>query len=176
MNEYLIYPKQLRQCTIPVEKNRCFFLMPFNKEFNIIYGSIKKALNDDGYICNRADEIGGSTPILAKILNEIMKSQYIIVDLTNSNPNVYYELGITHTLKDARNVLLIKQKDYKVPFDITHLTYIEYDSSNLLLLISNISAFLAQNQEANSLYEGLNLHHVIDFIDEKRFITSRRCL
>ena len=136
MENYIIYPKQLRRNAIPVEKNRCFFLMPFSHDFDIVYGKTMKFLNDNGFICNMADEISGSTPIISKILTEIMKSQYIIVDITNSNPNVYYELGIAHTLKEARNVLLIKRKDYKAPFDISHLTYIEYDPSNILLLVS----------------------------------------
>lgn len=34
-------------------------LMPFSPEFDFIYGTIKKDLNDNGLICNRADEIAG---------------------------------------------------------------------------------------------------------------------
>ena len=166
MSKYVVYPKEMRKLTIPVEKDRCFFLMPFNGDFDIIYGSIKKKLNDEGFVCNRADEIAGSTPILSKILNEICKSQYVIVDLTNSNPNVYYELGIAHTFKEARNVLLIKQKSYKVPFDISHLTYIEYEPTNMLLLTSQIMSFLNNAKRTNTLYEALNLHNIISFIDE----------
>lgn len=166
MNYYTIYPKQLRKQIIPVEKNRCFFLMPFNNEFDLIYGTIKKALNDAEFICNRADEILGSTPIISKILNEIMKSQYIIVDLTNSNPNVYYELGIAHSIKEARNVLLIKQKNYKVPFDISHLTYTEYDPHNLKYLTSFIVSFLEENKCKNSFYEALCQNGIINYIDE----------
>lgn len=166
MSKYVVYPKEIRKLTIAVEKNRCFFLMPFSSDFDLIYGTIKSKLNNEGFICNRADEIAGSTPILSKILNEISKSQYIIVDLTNSNPNVYYELGIAHTLKEARNVLLIKQKSYKAPFDISHLTYIEYEPQNLLLLGSQILNFLNSAKETNTLYEALNLHNIISFIDE----------
>lgn len=166
MNKYVVYPKEMRKTIIPIEKNRCFFLMPFSKEFDLIYGTIKKKLNDENFVCNRADEIAGSTPILSKILNEICKSQYLIVDLTNSNPNVYYELGIAHTLKEARNVLLIKQKNYKAPFDISHLTYIEYDPNNLLLLVSTIINFLDSAKQSNTFYEALNLHNIISFIDE----------
>lgn len=166
MSKYVVYPKEIRKLTIAVEKNRCFFLMPFSSDFDLIYGTIKSKLNNDGFICNRADEIAGSTPILSKILNEISKSQYIIVDLTNSNPNVYYELGIAHTLKEARNVLLIKQKSYKAPFDISHLTYIEYEPQNLLFLGSQILNFLNSAKETNTLYEALNLHNIISFIDE----------
>jgi len=166
MENYIIYPKQLRRNTIPVEKNRCFFLMPFSHDFDIVYGKTKKFLNENGFVCNRADEISGSTPIISKILTEIMKSQYIIVDITNSNPNVYYELGIAHTLKEARNVLLIKRKDYKAPFDISHLTYIEYDPSNILLLISTIHDFIKESQKRNSFYEALNVRKIINFIDD----------
>lgn len=166
MENYIIYPKQLKRHVIPVEKNRCFFLMPFAHEFDVVYGTIKKALNENNMICNRADEIFGSTPVLTKILTEIMKSQYIIVDLTNSNPNVYYELGIAHTLKEARNVLLIKQKDYKPPFDISHLTYIEYDKQNLLLLVSTILSFIDSGRTTNALYEALNIRGIINYIDD----------
>ncbi len=166
MENYIIYPKQMRRNLIPVEKNRCFFLMPFNHDFDFVYGKMKKFLNDNEFICNRADEISGSTPIISKILTEIMKSQYIIVDITNSNPNVYYELGIAHTLKEARNVLLIKRKDYKAPFDISHLTYIEYDPSNILLLVSTIYDFIKESQKKNSFYEALNVRKIINYIDD----------
>lgn len=167
MNDYIIYPKQLTRQIIPIERNHCFFLMPFSKEFDTIYGTIKQYLNDANYICDRADEISGSTPIVSKILTSIMKSQYIIVDLTCCNPNVFYELGIAHTLKEARNVLLIKQKNYEIPFDIKHLTYIEYIPSNLKLIASQICNFLNESKSKNEFYEALRQHGIINYIDEK---------
>ena len=89
MDEYLIYPKQFQRVSIPVEKNRCFVIMPFKDELDYIYGVIKQGLNKAGYICNRVDEIGGATPIINKILTEILQSRYIIADLTDCNPNVF---------------------------------------------------------------------------------------
>ena len=166
MDYYAIYPKQIRKKNIPVEKDRCFFLMPFSHEYDIVYGTIKKSLNDNDIICNRADEISGSTPIIAKILFEMARSQFIIVDITDSNPNVYYELGIAHTLKEARNVLLIKRKDYKAPFDITHLTYIEYEKNNLILLVSHILSFLNENKKKNALYDALKNRGLINSTDD----------
>lgn len=70
MNNYSIYPKQYRNARIPVEKNRCFILMPFERELNIVYGHIKETLTNEGFICNRADDISGGTLIISKILNE----------------------------------------------------------------------------------------------------------
>lgn len=166
MNDYIIYPKQLSRQTMPIERNHCFFLMPFSKEFDIIYGTIKQYLNDENYICNRADEISGSTPIVAKILTSIIKSQYIIVDITKCNPNVFYELGIAHTLKEARNVLLLKQKNYDAPFDIKHLTYLEYDPKNLKFISSQICDFLNESRTKNEFYEALRQHGIINYIDE----------
>lgn len=167
MDDYIVYPKQLNRYLLPVERNHCFFLMPFNKSYDIIYGTIKQYLNDEGFICSRADEIAGSTPIISKILVQIMKSQYIIVDLTECNPNVFYELGIAHTLKEARNVFLIKQKKYEIPFDIKHLTYVEYDPQNLNLISSQICSFLNNSKSKNEFYEALSQHGIINYIDER---------
>lgn len=166
MKEYKIYPKQFIYEKIPVEKNRCFMLMPFSTEFDYIYGVIKKDLNDNGLICNRADEIGGSKPILNKILTEILKSRYIIADLTNYNPNVFYELGIAHSFKDAPNILLIKQKESKIPFDLTHLTYIEYSPDNLRFLTATIRNFIQENRYVSDFYEALNLCGIVSFVSE----------
>ena len=166
MENYIIYPKQLKRESIPVESNRCFCLMPFNRDFDIVYGTIKQYLSEKDILCNRADEITGSTPIISKILTEIIKSQYIIVDITESNPNVYYELGIAHTLKEARNVFLIKRRDYDVPFDISHLKYIEYDNNNLFLLCSTLINSIEESQSKNVLYQALNIRHIISYNDE----------
>ena len=162
--DYMIYPKQFRSAKIPIEKNYCFFLMPFKEEFDSIYGTIKDMLIDYGYVCNRADELTDSKPIINKILTEFLKAQYIIVDLTDCNPNVFYELGITHTFKDAQNVLLLKQKNSKIPFDITHLQYREYNPENLKQLASIIREFISKNQYISEFYEALNIHGVINLV------------
>ena len=107
MVKYKIYPKQFRNEKIPIEKNRCFFIMPFSEEFDLIYGEIKESLSRSNYICIRVDEISGSIPIINKILTEILKAQFVIADLTNCNPNVFYELGIAHTFKDAENIFFL---------------------------------------------------------------------
>lgn len=166
MNEYSIYPKQFRTLKIPVEKNTCFFLMPFHSDFDYVYGTIKKELNDCGLICHRVDEISGSTPIINKIITQIIRSQYIVVDLSRYNPNVFYELGIAHTFKDARNILLIKQKGDQAPFDITHLHYIEYDPDNLKLLTATIKKFISENKDVSAFYDALALCGIISIIDE----------
>lgn len=157
IDKYKIYPKQFRGERIPVEKNRCFCIMPFAENFDIIYGNIKQSLSNSEYICVRVDEISGSTPIINKILAEILKAQFIIVDLTGGNPNVFYELGIAHTFKDADNIFLIKEKGKKVPFDIMHLTYLEYDRNNLKFMISQLKQSIEEKKYISEFHEILNI-------------------
>lgn len=164
--DYMIYPKQFRSAKIPVEKNRCFFLMPFHQSFDLIYGTVKDILMENGFVCNRVDEITDSKPIINKILVEILRAQYIVVDLTGGNPNVFYELGITHTFKDSQNVLLIKQKDTDAPFDIRHLQYREYSSNNLKQLAAIIRDFIAKNQRFSEFHEALNVHGIISIVHD----------
>ena len=167
MDKYKIYPKQFRSERIPIEKNTCFFIMPFAEKFDIVYGTIKNGLQDN-YICKRVDEISGSIPIINKILVEILKAQFIIVDLSESNPNVFYELGIAHTFKDAQNIFLLKNRNSKVPFDITHLTYLEYDTNNLKYVVGQLKKAISDNKSFSDLNDGLDIHGIIDFNHENQ--------
>lgn len=166
MNDYLIYPKQFQRAMIPVEKNRCFVIMPFKSELDLVYGTIKRGLNQTGYICNRVDEVPGSTPIINKILTEILRSRYIIADLTDCNPNVFYELGIAHSFKDASNIIILKQSGSKVPFDVTHLTYIEYEVDNPRYLTAEILRNITRYSYLADFQDALNLRGVIPFVKE----------
>lgn len=58
----------------------------------------------------------------------------IIADMSDGNPNVFYELGICHTL--GKPVILLcdeesKEQDYdgKLPFDLSNLQVIFYSNS-----------------------------------------------
>ena len=76
-----------------------FVLMPFASEFDDIFGGIiKQVFEDKGFSVKRADDIENQRNILQDIIAEIFNSDLIIADVTDSNPNVYYELGIAHAL------------------------------------------------------------------------------
>ena len=165
-NDYLIYPKQFRSAKIPIEKNYCFFLMPFSEDFDVVYGTVKEQLMKHGFVCNRVDEISDSKPIINKIITEILRAQYVIADLTGFNPNVFYELGIAHTFKDAQNVLLIKQESSKIPFDLTHMQYRKYNPKNLKQLASIIREFISNNQYITEFHEALNTRGIIGMVHD----------
>src|SRR5258708_19187115 len=74
--------------------------------------------------CRRADEIWEAPAIIQDIVNLLDRSRVVICDCTNRNPNVFYEIGIAHTL--GRDVLLITQNTADIPFDLRHLRHIQY--------------------------------------------------
>ena len=175
MVDYGIYPKQFRNSRIPIEKNRCFMLMPFSDRFDGIYGEVKKRLLAADYACNRADELFGSVPIMGNILKEILRAHFVIADLTGQNANVFYELGIAHSFKDAHNIVLISQSVSDIPFDIRHLSTIIYDEVNVRYLTSSILKVISENSKFYSFFEALQKRAVIDFIHEDRAAFLETC-
>ena len=53
----------------------------------------------------------------------------MVADVTDSNPNVFYELGIAHCVKDAEEVVILAQSLEFVPFDLRHLRCVIYEHS-----------------------------------------------
>ena len=119
--------------------NTCFVVMPIGtqtignisltedklrKKYNyIIKEAILKA--DPSLEVIRADEELNPGSISNDIFTKLMHSKYVIVDITYPNPNVFYELGIRHAIRPG--TILIREKvDFSIPFDISHLRYIEY--------------------------------------------------
>ncbi len=112
-----------------VENKVCFVLMPFKPTeiFDDVYLKIKNIITNFQINCIRADVIFGTRAIIEDIQEMINNSDFLLADLTNRNPNVFYELGLAHSI--YKPVILITQKSEDVPFDIKHIRYIRYDFS-----------------------------------------------
>jgi len=115
----------------------CFVLMPFAEEFYQIYEqAISVASENAGLRCMHAGEIFDNREIVEDIWESICTAQVIVADVTKRNPNVFYELGICHTL--GKEVIVITQNSGDVPFDIRHRRYIEYSPKGLSSLKSRL--------------------------------------
>ena len=110
----------------PERKPSVFVLMPFDPEFDSIYeGVIKSSLEIAGLSVKRADDIQNQRNILRDVFDGIFNSDLIVADLTNLNPNVFYELAIAHAVR--KPVILMTQHLDEVPFDLKLYRLIEYD-------------------------------------------------
>lgn len=108
-----------------IVKPKAFILMPFATEFDEIFTFlIHQGVQDAGFDVTRADNLLSQNNILKDILNSIVNSDLIIADLTGSNANVYYELGIAHAFK--KPVILLTQDITDLPFDLRSYRVIPY--------------------------------------------------
>lgn len=113
---------------IKIDPKLCFVIMPFSDKLDPIYESIiKPVLKELKYNSLRADEIFTSKPIIDDIWQNIKKSKFLIADLTDRNPNVFYELGLAHAL--SKDVILLTQDLKDIPFDLRHYRIIVYQDN-----------------------------------------------
>ena len=104
-----------------------FIIMPFEKEFDSVYQKlIKEPLEEKNHVVNRADDVSSHQSILKAIIQNISSADVIIADLTAQNPNVYYELGIGHTLN--KPTIHIVQNFDDLGFDIKSYNAIKYST------------------------------------------------
>ncbi|MFC1597398.1 hypothetical protein ACFL5Q_05600 [Planctomycetota bacterium] len=125
-----MYPKSFFVAHgIPEEPGTVFVLMPFSAEFSPIFNAIKATIQGASLRmkCFRADDIYSTEPIMESILRGIARAEVIVADVTGRNANVFYELGIAHTVKDR--CVILTQSVSDVPFDLKHLRCIEYTNT-----------------------------------------------
>jgi hypothetical protein len=101
--------------------------MPFDNEFDDVYKlGIKQSCVDAGAYCERVDEQIFDESILERIYNQISKADVVIADMTNRNPNVFYEVGYAHAL--GKTTILLTKNSEDIPFDLKHYPHIIYNN------------------------------------------------
>lgn len=110
----------------PAVKSEVFVLMPFDSDLLPIYDDhIKTVARELGLTVARADDLFTADSIVGDIWNAINACQVIVADCTGRNPNVFYEIGIAHTV--GKPVILAAQTIDDIPFDLRHLRTIVYE-------------------------------------------------
>ena len=102
----------------------CYVIMPFSKtkacteeEWTEVFEAVIKPAIEGaglGYRCLRSEATTGN--IIKKVVNSLYQANVVIADLTDRNPNVFYELGVRHTLKNRTIIIAQRRKD--IPSDL----------------------------------------------------------
>lgn len=108
-----------------VEKKKVFVIMPFEDKYFEIYEMLKRQFEDDFLFSHAGDE-DNQQNILKDIVQAIYDADIIIANLTGLNPNVFYELGIAHTLN--KKVIIITEDISTLPFDLKSYRAKEYST------------------------------------------------
>jgi hypothetical protein len=105
--------------------NDVFVIMPFREGLRPVYEDhIRPVAEGLGLTIGRADDLFTTHRIIDDIWASLSSSRIIIADCTGHNANVFYELGIAHTI--GKPVILIAQSEADVPFDLRQFRYIIY--------------------------------------------------
>jgi hypothetical protein len=122
------------------DKDLAFVIMPFAAQYDEVYRWIEETAKGVGLRCFRADKeifIGG---IMDKVRENILKAGMIVAELSEKNPNVYYELGLSHAI--GKNVIMLSQSLDSIPFDLKHLKMVLYKADNRDAFINQLSPYI----------------------------------
>ena len=103
--------------------------------------AIKPACEAASLNCRRVQDSPSHGELLQEIYRELDHADVIIADLSENNPNVYFELGIGVALK--RPTILIAESIDKLPFDVKAFPVVAYQG-NVANLQTMLSATLAE--------------------------------
>jgi hypothetical protein len=105
-----------------------FVLMPFTDKLKPVWEDhIKNVASSLGLTAKRADDFFTAHAVMRDVWDAISTSRILIADCTDRNPNVFYEIGVAHTV--GKPVILCTQNSSDVPFDLRHIRYIEYENT-----------------------------------------------
>lgn len=106
----------------PQQEKLVAVMLPFklDKTFVAITNACKN-LNVD---CKKADDIWENSTFIQDIFELIFTCKVVVADFTGKNPNVFYEVGIAHTL--GKTVIPITQSTDDIPTDLGHHRALKY--------------------------------------------------
>lgn len=110
----------------------CFVMMPFLPPVGTYYSGVyEPAIQKAGLRAVRADaDIFGTGKIIDQIWRGINSARILVAELTERNPNVFYELGLAHALDKPVVLVCSRTSEKDVPFDLQHIRVIYYDMAD----------------------------------------------
>ncbi len=115
----------------------CFVISPIGDEGTdarkrsdqVLEHIIKPAVAAIGFEVLRADRLSEPGMITSQIIQHVIEDALVVADLTDRNPNVFYELALRHAAK--KPLVQIVKKGEKIPFDVAGMRTIFVDHTDL---------------------------------------------
>jgi len=124
----------------------CFVITPIGDEDSaqrrhanmVLKNVIEPVVSELGLIARRADQIDRAGIITQQIFECLAKARICVADLSFSNPNAFYELGVRHMCK-LPTVQIIRKGD-KIPFDVSQGRTIKMDMSDVYSVMDSVDS------------------------------------
>lgn len=114
----------------------CFVVQGFGKktdfesgrmlDLDASYDVIKEAVEAAGLECVRADEILQAGNIERVMYEQLLYADLVVADLSTSNVNAFYELGVRFGLRPSATIVVAESK-LNFPFDVNHIPIRTYE-------------------------------------------------
>ena|SRR5688572_18378985 len=125
-------------------KKTCFVVMGFGEKPDFATGRtldldksyrviIKRAVEDAGLECIRADDVVHAGVIDKPMYELLLNADVVVADLSTSNLNAVYELGVRHALRPHTTIILA-ESEFKFPFDLSHVVIQRSSTSERVLM------------------------------------------
>lgn len=122
---------------MPTNEKICFVISPIGeadsetrkRSDQVLKHVIRPAAATCGYKAVRADEIDKPGMITSQVIQHVVNDALVVADLTERNPNVFYELAIRHALR--KPLVQIIRKGEAIPFDVAGTRTIYVDHKDL---------------------------------------------
>lgn len=154
----------------------CFLIAPIGtdgtetrrRSDDLLELAIGPALEKFGFAVLRADKIAKPSLITNDVIALVQQSELCIADLSDRNPNVFYEVGRRH--ETGKPIIQVIEKSQDIPFDLAGIRTIKYDISNprsLHQFIQEIRSFVEafENTEYAVPSDGISLATIAQSIE-----------
>ena len=124
----------------------CFYITPIGEDGSdarkhsdmMLTHLIEPVVKDLGLKAVRADKIEKSGLISKQVFDHLVRSRLCIADLSFSNPNAFYELGVRHMTK--RPTIQVIRKGDRIPFDVSQGRTIIVDTSDVYTIMDRFDS------------------------------------
>ena len=135
------------------EPRPAFVAMPYGSEwFETVCDLIVLTARALGFAAEVSKDLETPGLITDQIWHGIRRADVIIADITASNPNVFYELGLAHAL--GKEVVIVAQGLERPPFDVSTARLLRYELADLPSFETNLRKAFA-SVSPRYAYEGL---------------------
>lgn len=118
--------RRLGSVTLDKERS-CFFAYPFQEKYHHLRDEVVKILRTKWGVRLRTTSLEMNDPrVVDDIENQIRAAHFGVADITGSNPNVLWELGVMMGLNKPVVILKDQTDPEKTPFDVHGSYRVEY--------------------------------------------------
>jgi hypothetical protein len=114
---------------------------------------IRPAVEKNGLVLLRSDQISEPGMITNQIIRHILHDRLVIADLTDRNPNVFYELALRHAFN--KPVVQLIESGQRIPFDVFASRTVYYE-------LTLDGARKAQEETTSHVAAALSPNFVVD--------------